>query len=88
LDLNLNSHSSTLDLESSQANGAASTAVRCRRCLSSSHSRRACTAPIKCYDCHEWGHIAASCLRQWQKLQDSVAGRTLPDFPKILTGLV
>jgi hypothetical protein len=47
LDLNLNSHSTTLDLESSQANGAASTVVRCRRCLSSSHSRRACTTPIK-----------------------------------------
>jgi hypothetical protein len=83
LNLDLNLHSSALDLGSSWANEATLGAVRCGRCLSSTHSRQACTARIKCHACHEWGHIAASCSRQWQNLQDAVAGRELDNFSRL-----
>jgi len=54
--------------------------VRCRRCLSPSHTRQACTAPIKCNVCLGWGHVAASCQQQWKRLQDASTGRTLDNF--------
>lgn len=46
-----------------------SASVRCRRCHSSSHSSSACTAPIKCDKCLEWGHIVATCNSSWRVLQ-------------------
>lgn len=51
---------------------ASSSIVLCRRCHSSSHSRRECRAPIKCDKCLGWGHVAVSCHENWKSLQSCV----------------
>lgn len=33
----------------------------CSRCLSNSHERRNCRAPIKCHACLHWGHVQLDC---------------------------
>jgi len=56
--------------------------VSCLRCHSSSYSRFACKAPIKCDKCLGWGHVAASCRANWENLQRRVNGRPLDNFTK------
>jgi hypothetical protein len=59
LDLNLNLgsvniSSNGMQLQSESSNPASSGLGRCRRCLSSSHPRSSCNAPIKCNTCLGW----------------------------------
>lgn len=70
------------DSHSRRKNEASSVPVLCRRCLSLSHSRRACNFPIKCNVCREWGHVAASCPSRREKLKQLTDGRVLDNFSR------
>lgn len=86
LDLNLHLGRPTFGPLNEQPNGRASPTVRCRRCLSSSHTRHECTFQIKCNACFGWGHVAVSCQQQWERLQTASAGRVLDSFASIHSG--
>lgn len=60
--------------------------VRCRRCLSHSHTRRECRFPIKCQTCGVWGHVAASCGSQWKQMQSLLKERPLDNFSRQFDG--
>lgn len=56
--------------------------VHCRRCLSPSHSRNACSFPIKCVKCLKWGHVAASCNENWKRLLENMNGKAVDNFAR------
>nr|AWA45197.1 hypothetical protein SS81E14_000014 [Saccharum spontaneum] len=83
LDLNLNSgNNSNAGVDPSVSLGT----VFCRHCLSISHSRWDCTAPIKCDACLGWGHIAVNCDQKWKRLIENMKGRRLDNFAKDFGG--